>query len=344
MKRTLFALICLLLPLLAGCGMESSSNSGASANTTLYGQLQPPALNATAMVGASSRVPAVRAQSGYNTELLEDFAKKGTCKVNGKDVAFSLNTGDSSFKVTGLEPFGAYEIRFELASLSLRATKPYTSTQMNMGTVNLTSTAKSLLYVAYGGGEPKVGQIQDYDILEEYYAPLAGKLAAWLADADMTPATFETQVENALSDITSLHTLDKISRFTGNDMSGTWTGRATLYTKTIDGMATGHKATVDLTLHVVRTTDKLSGYVSIEVVASEKVNDNGMIPVSGRREFTATVDKEGEFTFDALNSSQTPIERWSFTLDSTEALVCTVESLTPLGYQTAAGSLPKLRL
>ncbi len=342
MKRAFYALIC-LLPLLAGCGMGGSSNSGSAATTTLYGQLQPPALNATALVGGSSRAEAVKAQPGYNTELLKDFAEKGICKVNGTAVPFTLSTGDSSFKVTGLEPFGAYEIRFDLASFSLRATKPFTGTQMNMGTVNLTSTAKSLLYAAYGGGEPKVGQIQDYDILEEYCVTLAGKLAVWLADADMTPAAFETQVESALAGITSQHTLDKISRFTGNDMSGIWNGQGTLYTKTIDGTSVGHRATANLTLHVERITDKLSGYVNVEVVSSTKVNDNGMIPVSGKRDFTATVDKEGEFTFEVVNSSQTPIERWKFALDATDALVCTVESLHPQGYQTGADNLPKLR-
>ncbi|HOT27345.1 MAG TPA: hypothetical protein PLU72_04080 [Candidatus Ozemobacteraceae bacterium] len=320
--------------------MSSTSNSGSATTTTLYGQLQPPALNATALVGGSSRASAVKAQSGYNTELLKDFAEKGTCKVNGKAVSFSLNTGDSSFKVTGLEPFGAYEIRFDLASLSLRATKPYTGTQMNMGTVNLTSTAKSLIYEAYNA---KISQIQDYDILDEFCASLATKLAVWLADAGMTPATFEEGVEDALADITSQHTLDKISRFTGNDMSGTWTGQGTLYTKTLDGTTVGHRATVNLTLHVERSTDKLTGYVNVEVVSSTKVNDNGMIPVSGKRDFTATVDKEGEFSFEAVNSSRTPVERWKFVLDATDALVCTVVSLHPQGYQSGADNLPKLR-
>jgi len=339
MKRAFYALIC-LLPLLAGCSMGGSSNSSSATTTTLYGQLQPPALNATAMVGGSARTPAVHAQSGYNTELLADFAEKGTCKVNGKAVPFSLNTGDSSFKVTGMEPYGAYEIRFELASLSLRATKPYTGTQMNMGTVNLTSTAKSLIYEAYNA---KISQIQDYDILEEFYNPLAVKLAEWLAVPNMDPVTFDELVGGVLGGITSQHTLDKISKFTGNDMSGTWNGQGTMYTKTIDGASIGQRATVNLTLHVERKTDKLSGYVNVEVVSSTKVNDNGMIPSSGKREFTATVDKEGEFSFEAVNSSETPIERWKFALDTTDALVCTVESLQPQGYQTGADALPKLR-
>lgn len=341
MKRAFYTLI-FLLPLLTGCSMGSSSNSGSAATTTLYGQLQPPAVNATALVGGSSRAPAVAAQSGYNTELLKDFSEKGTCKVNGKAVSFSLNTGDSSFKVTGLEPFGAYEVRFDLASLSLRATKPYTGTQMNMGTVNLTSTAKSLLYVAYGQGEPKVADIQNYEIRDDKAASIVTKLTELLADPNTTQSSYESALLTEIGAFTGKYHLDEISIFTGNDMSGTWTGQGTLCTKLSTGEE-AQKAMVNLSLRVVREGDELSGYVTIEVVSTTKVNNGGIIPVSGRREFTAEVDTEGQFSFQVYRDQNTPIERWSFSLDATDALVCTVQSLHEQGLQSYADNLPKLR-
>lgn len=335
MKRVLFALI-FALPLLAGCAGNSTSGSNAT-KTTLYGSLQPPSVTA-AMIGQSRRA-AVRPDSSYNTELLKDYVSSGTCLVNGSPVAFSLDTGNSTFVVSGLNPSGAYEVRFDLASLSLRATKAYTGVQMNMGTVNLTSTAKSLLYQQFGG---KISDIQNYNILERYYSPLADKLTAWLGDPTMTPAAFGVNLTAELASYSQHFDLEEISTFIGNNMSGTWTGQGRLYTKTFDGKI-GQKASVNLTLYVARATDKLKGYVNVEVVSTTKVNDGGMIPVSGKREFTATVDTEGQFSFEVCNSSLTPVERWTFTLDSTNALVCQVESLNTQGYLSDSTDLPKLR-
>lgn len=338
MKRLLCALIC-VLPVLAGCGVNGTSNSGPATTTTLYGSLQPPAVDASAMIGQSRRDPAVRSQAGYNTELLADFAENGTCKVNGKAVSFTLNTGDSSFLVSGLEPSGAYEVRFELASLSLRATKPYIGIQMNMGTVNLTSTAKSFLYEAY---QATFREIQNYDILESVASPLATKLGAWLDDDGMTPAVFGEYLTNELNAIRGLHTLKEISKFIGNDMSGTWSGQGALYMKTLAGDV-GQKASVNLTLNTVRNTNTLTGWVNVEVVSTTKMSNGAIIPVSGKRAFSATVATEGQFSFEVTNSEQTPVERWSFSLDSTDALVCTVESLHAQGFQSYSDNLPKLR-
>lgn len=341
MKRALCALIC-LLPLLVGCSMGGSSNSSSAANTTLYGQLQPPAVKATALIGASSRVPAVQAQMENNTDLLADFAEKGTCMVNGKAVSFSLNTGNSAFKVTGIDPYGAYEIRFDLASLSLRATKPYTGSQMNMGTVNLTSTAKSLLYEAYGRGAPRVADIQNYEIRDDKAATIVSKLAELLIDPATTPSVFENALQAELAAFTRIYHLDEISVFTGNDMSGTWTGQGTLCTRLSTGEE-AQRAAVNLSLNVVREGDELNGYVDVEVVSTTTVNNGGIIPSTGRRQFTAKVDTEGQFSFQAYRDQNTPIERWSFSLDATDALVCTVQSLHEQGLQSYEKNLPKLR-
>lgn len=328
MKRFLFALMC-TLPLFAGCGTNDSSSADATTKTTLYGTLQPPAVTAQ-MVGPSKRA-AVRSVVS-NVDLLDGFVSKGTCMVNGKEVAFSLDTGNSTFRVDGLEPFGAYEVRFDLASLSLRATRPYAGIQMNMGKVNMTSTVKSLLYAAYGGGDAKVKDIRNYEILDEKAGPIAARLEELLSDEDITPEAFGENLENAISTFISQNHLNEISNFIGNDMSGTWKGQGMLYTKT-NTDEVGQKASVNLTLYTQREKNTLTGWVNVEIAATENVNNGGIIPISGKRMFTARVATEGEFSFEVCNSSQTPVERWSFTLDSTTGtLGCTVKSLHEQGY------------
>jgi len=329
MKRLLCALLC-ALPLLVGCEMNDSSSSAPTAKTTLYGYLQPPAV-APAMLGQSRR-GVVR--SGYNTPLLADFVSKGTCLVNGKGVSFSLDTGTSMFKVSGLEPHGAYEVRFDLASLTLRATKPYSGSQMNMGTVDLTSTAKALLYETFGAYN-RVSDIQDYDILEEYYLPLATKLTEWVKADGMTPDVFKSNLDGELTTYRNTYRLTDISKFTGNDMSGTWTGAGTLYTPTPTG-SVGHKASVNLTLKATREKNVLTGYLDVQIVSSTVENSGGGIPISGKRAFTATITTEGRFSFELYNSNQRRVETWNCALDETDALVCTVTSADICGFQSGS--------
>ncbi len=281
------------------------------------------------MIGQSRRA-AVR--SGYNTVLLDDFVSKGACLVNGKTVPFSLDTGTGMFRVSGLEPYGAYEVRFDLASLTLRATKPYLGSQMNMGTVDLTSTAKSLLYEAYGG---KVEDVQDYDILAEYYAPLAIKLAEWVAADGMTPAIFKANLDSELLAFVRNNPLTKVSKFTGNDMSGTWTGAGTLFTLTNTG-SVGHKASVNLILTAQREKNVLNGNVDVQFGSTTVENKGGGIPISGKRAFTATITTEGEFSFELYNGNQNLVETWFFKLDETDALVCTVRSSDLSGFQSGS--------
>jgi|GEM_PF-2196438 len=342
MKRIIFALI-FALPLIVGCGIAGTS-SGSSTKTTLYGELNPPSV-APAITGQSRRSADVSPAVTYQTDtsLLKSFVASGTCRVNGIVVGFAIDTGTKGFRIEGLDPADAYDIKFELGSFTLQAIKPYTGSQIPVGTVNLNSTANALLYENYGVARKN---IKNYEIQETYSNSLAGKLLSWLQTSGQTPAGFAENLRVELASYSENLVLGDITNYIGqeNDVSGTWKGSGTLYTLTNTGTV-GNKAKVELTMIIQQNGKKLSGLLDVTVISSEIVNKGGKIPVSGRRDFVAELTGT-TFTFDLGTAEGKQVERWSFALKDANAFVCKVENLDKVGYlglQSSASDLPRLQ-
>jgi len=342
MKRVLFALI-VALPLIVGCGMTGTS-SGSSTKTTLYGELNPPSV-AAGLTGQSRRSADLSAAVTYQTDtsLLKAFVASGTCRVNGTSVGFSIDTGTKGFRIDGLDPADAYDIKFELGSFTLRAIKPYAGSQIPVGTVNLNSTANALLFENFNVAKK---YIKNYEIRETYSNSLAGKLLSWIQASGQTPAKFAESLSAELASYSENLVLGDITNYIGqeNDVSGIWKGTGTLYTLTNTG-AVGNKARVELTMTIQQDGKKLSGPLDVKVISYEVVNKGGNIPVSGRRGFVTELTGS-MFTFDLQTAEGKQIERWSFALDVTKALVCKAENLDKVGYlgfQSSTGDLPRLQ-